>query len=305
MNTGKSKKLTVIILILIACVFGAIAYTYMDRFTEPDKEAGDIEDSISSSIKKAVLADETVRESIRETVQAKMAASHVYSHRGNGIGVEEHSLAGYDKAIEDGAMFIEQDVVASADGTLYVSHDTSAERLTGTSAYYSGMTDDQIDSLTTHGGNHILKLGEVFDHYGDKVTYVVELKSKDSIAVESFISLVGQYGNESSIIVQCFSLDVLEQLEEVFPDMIKLFLCQTTDGVSEGLKSDCVDIISVDKRIMSEDLCKKVHDAGKQFSVWTVDTDSEIISAINIGADTYFTNNIPLALEMERQYRKP
>ena len=305
----KSRKpiiwVIVILLILNVCALAAIGYTYYRNNQAGGAGsadgAGGTESSISSDIGKAVLTDKDLGEMVQDT----MAASHVYSHRGNGAGVEEHSLAAYDKAIEDGSMYIEQDVVVSADGTLYVSHDQSAKRLTGSGADYAGMTDDQIDALTTRAGNHVLKLSEVFDRYGSKITYVVELKNRDSRAAESFASLVRQYGNEDNIIVQCFSLDILRQLEEEFPGMTKLYLCKTSGDVYTGLDADYVDIISVDKRIMSEDLCREVHNAGKLFSVWTIDTEYEIIRAIEIGADTYFTNNTPLALELERQYRNP
>ena len=65
---------------------------------------------------------------VKETVAAEideMIASHVYSHRGSD-GDEEHSFKAYDAAIEAGSRYIEQDVVISADGILYVSHDLNA-----------------------------------------------------------------------------------------------------------------------------------------------------------------------------------
>ena len=42
--------------------------------------------------------------------------------------------------------------------------------------------------------------------------------------------------------------------------------------------------------------------AGKKFSVWTLDTEDSIKKAIDMGVDTYFTNDTPLALRLEREY---
>ena len=43
-------------------------------------------------------------------------------------------------------------------------------------------------------------------------------------------------------------------------------------------------------------------EAGKKFSAWTLDTEDAIKKAIDMGVDTYFTNDTPLALEIEREY---
>lgn len=57
-------------------------------------------------------------------------------------------------------------VVTSKDGTLYVSHDSSAQKITGVDKLYSEMTDEEIDELRTVDGQKILRLSEVFDKYG-------------------------------------------------------------------------------------------------------------------------------------------
>ena len=53
---------------------------------------------------------------------------------------------------------------------------------------------------------------------------------------------------------------------------------------------------------MTESNCRRAHDSGKLFSAWTLDTEDEIRTAIDMGVDTYFTNDTPLALSIERDY---
>lgn len=72
------------------------------------------------------------------------SAEHVYSHRGASGEEIEHSIAAYDLALLYGSKYIEQDVVLSADGTLWISHDRNAKRITGMDARYSDLTDEQI-----------------------------------------------------------------------------------------------------------------------------------------------------------------
>ncbi|MEO1781207.1 glycerophosphodiester phosphodiesterase family protein [Enterococcus diestrammenae] len=65
-------------------------------------------------------------------------------------------------AIQYGSKYIEQDLVTSKQGTLYVSHDLSAKRLTGVDKQFSDMTDVEINVLKTIIGESILSLRDVF-----------------------------------------------------------------------------------------------------------------------------------------------
>ena len=53
---------------------------------------------------------------------------------------------------------------------------------------------------------------------------------------------------------------------------------------------------------MKEERCRAAHEHGKTFSAWTLDTEDEIRRAIDMGVDSYFTNDTPLALSIEKEY---
>ena len=54
---------------------------------------------------------------------------------------------------------------------------------------------------------------------------------------------------------------------------------------------------------MSASNCNLAHDSGKAFNIWTLDTDSEIIAAIEMGADSYFTDHTDRAIALEKEHR--
>ena len=238
----------------------------------------------------------------KERAEAE-AASHVYSHRGT-AGEYEHSFKAYDEAISAGSRNIEQDLVLSADGVLFISHDLNAYRMTGVDAAYSSMTAEEIDRLETGAGFKVLRLSEVFDRYGRDVSYIIELKTADAETIRAFKEIVEEYGYRDIITVQSVYTDVLKQLEEIFPDMPKLFVCKSQQGFYDSLDMPYVDIISVDidRGLMTEGNCDAAHDHGKLFSAWTLSLESSIRAAIDMGVDTYFTNDTPLALSLEREY---
>ena len=54
---------------------------------------------------------------------------------------------------------------------------------------------------------------------------------------------------------------------------------------------------------MTEDNLKAAHEHEKTFSVWTLNSEEEILKAIELGVDTYFTDDTALAIQLEEQYR--
>ena len=233
------------------------------------------------------------------------AAAHVYSHRGS-AGKYEHSFRAYDSAIASGSRYIEQDVVLSSDGVLFVSHDLNASDMTGTDSDYSDITAAEIDKLTTKADEKVLRLSEVFDHYGRGIHYVIDLRTgKD--AVQAFIDIVDKYKLAHYITVQSDDGEVLSSLEEKYPHMQKLLLCSSQDEFESGLDVQQADIISVKSGsgLINEDNCNAAHEKGKLFSAWTLNTEWDIRQAIDIGTDTYFTDDTSLAIVTEKQFRHP
>ena len=299
----KKKTLTILIIIMLLLVAAALAWIFhlegADR-SASDQETAQSEQTVEDEQKKA---EEEAAAKERAAVSA--AASHVYSHRGS-EGPEEHTFKAYDAAIEAGSRYIEQDVVLSADKVLYVSHDENALAMTGYNGMYEYMSSETIDSLKTEAGNKILRLSEVFDRYGNDINYVIELKTNSDACILAFEELVEEYGLSDVITVQSMHASTLEIIENKYPDMPKLFVCWNQGDFDYVLDLPYVDIISVraniETGILTESNCKAAHDAGKKFSAWTIDTEDEIRRAIDMGVDTYFTNDTPLALSIEKDY---
>lgn len=302
----KTLILSIIVMLILAGVSLALILHMsrsiretVDQYTEETEE-----DLAQKEAEQEAQRAEEEAAALQEIEDATIA-SHVYSHRGS-AGAEEHSFKAYDAAIEAGSRYIEQDVVISSDGILYVSHDENAVYMTGYDGMYEYMSSETIDSLETDAGNKILRLSEVFDKYGDSVNYVIELKTNSDACVEAFEKLVDEYGLEDSIIVQSMHAGALESIENKYPDMPKLFVCWNQGDFDYVLSLPYVDIVSVksdvETGIYNESNCKAAHDAGKLFGAWTLNTEEEIKGAIDMGVDNYFTDDTALALSIEREY---
>jgi len=297
------KTLTILIIVMLLMVMAAVAWIFhlegSDR-TAQKEDTAQAEQTVDDEQKKA-----EEEAAMKKNVEDDLITSHVYSHRGS-EGPEEHSFKAYDAAIEAGSRYIEQDVVMSSDGVLYVSHDLNAVTMTGYNGMFEYISSETVDGLRTEAGNKILRLSEVFEHYGTDINYVVELKDNSDKCILEFENLVEEYGVADVVTVQSMKASTLEVIEIKYPDMPKLFVCWNQGDFDYVLDQPYVDIISVrgtaETGIFTESNCKAAHDAGKKFSVWTLDTEDEIKKAIDMGVDTYFTNDTPLALSLEREY---
>lgn len=301
------KRKTLIVLILCMLVLVVASAAWILHKEKPDNAAPVAENEQSEEAVQEEEEQNNAEEEADALQKEKDAiiASHVYSHRGS-AGPEEHTFKAYDAAIEAGSQNIEQDVVISADKILYVSHDENALSMTDYNGMYEYMTSETIDSLETKAGNKILRLSEVFDKYGKDINYIIELKSNSDACILAFEELVDKYGLSDNITVQSMHADTLKIIENKYPDMPKLFVCWNQGDFDYVLEQPYVDIISVradvETGIWTESNCKAAHDAGKKFSVWTIDTEDEIKKAIDMGVDTYFTNDTALALSIEKDY---
>ena len=133
-------------LILVIAASGWIVHRGMSIRAAREKAAAE-----------AQAAEESQRKAEEDAAAAEDAkldalASHVFARSGS-PDIEEHSFKAYDSAIESGARYIEQDVVCTSDGVLYVSTDLNAIVMTGYNGMYEYMNSDTIAGLTTKAGN--------------------------------------------------------------------------------------------------------------------------------------------------------
>lgn len=298
-NRKQTTKIIIILLMLALCV---VAFLYIVNLTHSRSEARKAETAAAEEAEKA--ATETVPDASQQEGQAAQsgAGTHVIAHRGS-AGDDELSFAAYDRAVEAGAGYIEADMVVSADGTVYVAHEDESGPMTGYEGYFSGMNDSQIDSLTTRAGNKVLKLTDLFDKYGDSVKYVVDIKYNDPRNAEALVKTVKEYGNEGNVVAASFLPKALSAVEEDLPDMTKIYLCSDQGTFNAGLGYSFADVLCVPADIMNADNLKAAGDNGKKFSAWTLNTEEEIKSAIELGVDTYFTDDSALAVKLEGENR--
>ena len=232
-----------------------------------------------------------------EDVKAKLA--HIYTNSGSS-SEERYTMAAFDSAVEGGSVCLSMPVVAAKDGTLYVAYDDYLRDMTGFDGYLSGMSDGQIAEVKTKGGNGIVKLSDVFEKYGTDVNYVIEIRYANERNIMPFVETVKKAGVADVTSVSSYYFGALDIVENEFPDMPKIFLSENEVDLAEAQRSDTVDLISVNRDLMTAENLAAVHESGKKFGAWTLNSDEDIKSAVSMGLDSYFTDEGALAVSIEK-----
>ena len=105
----------------------------------------------------------------------------VYAHRGLAVNAPENSLAAFRAAAELGVVWIETDVNVSAEGTAFLLHDPSLDRMTGAPGVISQMSDRQIRARRLPGDEPIPTLTEALEALPD-ACFNIDLKDEASAA---------------------------------------------------------------------------------------------------------------------------
>ena len=135
------------------------------------------------------------------------------AHRGSGDVLPEHSMAGYEAAVQWGARCMEVSVGATSDGVLVCMHDTTYDRTTDT----TGALDSMPSTILRGVGLRSPQLGpawttdplpsvplfeEVLRRFGGRLILCVE--AKDDAAYPAMIAMVERHGLQNCVIVKAY-----------------------------------------------------------------------------------------------------
>lgn len=293
MEKKRIKRPAIITAIAVMLVLSIAAAAYIVKITRDRAVA----EAPQAPQEPAAEAPEPAEVPSDEEMKAKLA--HIYVNSGSS-SEEKYTMAAFDSAVEAGCVSLSMPVAVSGDGIVYIANDDNLYDMTGMNAYLSGMTEGQIANVKTKGGNDLVRLSDVFEKYGTDVNYVIEVIYADDRNIMPFIEAVKKAGVTDVMSVSSSSFKVLNRMEIELPDVPKVILCEEDAVLSEARGRDSVDVISVSRELMNGENLAAVHDSGKKFGAWTLNSEEDIRAALDLGVDSYFTDEGALAAEIEK-----
>lgn len=236
------------------------------------------------------------------------------AHRGSRLLWPENTLVAFAGAKSSGVGCFETDVRVTRDGVLVCFHDARLDRTTEGSGDLAAASWEQVRGLDA-GYHHRLPSGYSFRgqgisiprlaevlHAHREVGLVVDLKA--DATVEPLAQLLAEAKMEDRVIVGSFSESRLARFRRITGGrvgtsagpgaIIRALLSHSRaplDRLLEGpARAFQVPVSWYGVRVVTSSFVRRVHAAGKQVQVWTVNHPEEMKRFIDMGVDGIITD---------------
>lgn len=256
----------------------------------------------------------------------------VVAHRGASADEPEHSLAAYRRAIEVGADAVECDVRLTRDLHLVLVHDATVQRTSNGHGRVAAMSLAELEQIdfdrrpgTAPGPRRHGSWLDTADEERCRVATLpgllrllaaapypigisIETKHPNRFGglVESMTARVLQETGfpRDRIRVMSFSGAALDRMRALAPDLPLVYLVERADRAAlqhsrtgEHLPARAGTLGPGMHLIRSDPgLVRRMHDAGVQVHVWTVDDPRDVDLCLELGVDAIITNRPAAAL---------
>lgn len=227
----------------------------------------------------------------------------ITAHRGASAFYPENTMAAFIGAKKMGADWIELDVQQTKDGQIIVIHDTNLQRTAGLNANTWDMTYEEISVLDAGGFFDPAFAGEKVPLFSEAAVFAKENGMKLNIELKptgherdfekNVVDIVRQAGIADSCVITSQVYEVLEHVKAYDPSITTVYVMSLAYGDINRLEA--ADCSSVEAASATAGLISRVHNAGKELFVWTVNTEDSINRMIDLNVDNIITDDIELA----------
>ncbi len=227
----------------------------------------------------------------------------VTAHRGASFLYPENTIVAFKGAKELGADWVELDVQQTKDRKLIVLHDTNLKRTTGVNMNTWEATYDEIKELDAGSFFSLDFKDERIPLLEEAVAFAKENNMKLNIELKptgkevdfekSVVDVIEKYDFSDMCVITSQVYSVLENVKAYDKSIKTVYVMSLAYG--DITKLTHADNFSIEASSVNNSLVKKVHNAGKELYVWTVNTEENMQKMIKLNIDNIITDNITLA----------
>lgn len=251
----------------------------------------------------ATVAAALIGVGLLETVELEDRAE-VIAHRAGSVHAPENTLAAVERAIADGADWVEIDVQESADGVVVVVHDSDLKKLADVDFRIWEATLEEIQAVdigsrfsSDFAGEHVPTLADVLTACQGRVRVNIELKyyGHDERLEQRVADLVTSHEMQDDIVLMSLKYDGVRKMKELRPEWRVGLLAATAIGDLSRLEAD---FLAVNVSLATPALIASAHSRGQQIYVWTVNDPLTMSTMIGRGVDGIITDDPALARQV-------
>ena len=231
-----------------------------------------------------------------------------FAHRG---GAEHPELVGLENtahafrhAVALGYRYLETDVHLTSDGRLVAFHDDVLDRMTDAIGPVGTVAPEVLEAARIAGEHALPLMADLFDEFPD-CRFNIDLKSAG--AGPALLELIESRSAFDRVCVGAFSLRRMHEFRRLArgrvataatPVEVVAFL-QPSARLARLLTRGDVSALQVPPRrgaltIVTPAFVRRVHAAGAQVHVWTIDEADEMNRLLDLGVDGIFTDRTDL-----------
>lgn len=218
-----------------------------------------------------------------------------FAHRGGNRLAPENTLAAFQAAADMGYRYLETDVHAASDGTVYAFHDPSLERMTGDDKNICDLNAADIDSLRIDGDHAIPRLTDLLEAFPD-ARFNIDAKADSSVA--PLVEVIKSAQCLDRVGFCSFSRKRTARLEKALGSAACITGGPFVLWKKPPFTPHCIQtpIVYKDRRrdFLVRRIIKRAHRRGLQVHAWTINDEADMRWLIDLNIDGIMTDDIAL-----------
>jgi glycerophosphoryl diester phosphodiesterase len=232
-----------------------------------------------------------------------------FAHRGGAIEHLENSMPAFEACVALGYRYLETDVRATADGVLVAFHDSNLERTTGRAGRLEQLPWSEVATARIGGREPLVRLEDLLGAWPD-VRFNLDIKAAGVLA--PLVRLVRRMKVADRLCLASFSDARLAAARRLFgpamctslgPRGVAALRLSSYSPRAAGLvriNAGCaqVPLHLGGRALVDERFVTAAHARGLQVHVWTVDTEEEATTLLDLGVDGIMTDRPAMLREV-------
>ena len=238
------------------------------------------------------------------------AGTRIIAHRGLALDAPENTLLAFLRALSVGATHLETDIHASADGVAVIAHDPDLARVAGREVQVGQLTMLELRRIDLGHGQGFCSLAEALDAFPE-ARFNIDVK--DARAASPAVDAILAARAVDRVLVTSFAPDrrraVADRLpgvasspsvREFVPALVgaKLGVGPLTRRALRGFVAVQVPERRGPVRIVTRRTVDRIHTAGAEVHVWTVNDPGDMARLLELGVDGIVTDRCDLLKEL-------
>ncbi len=223
--------------------------------------------------------------------------TEIIAHRGASKVAPENTVAAFERAITDGADWIELDVQENAEGEVIVIHDSDFMKVAGNRVKVWDATRADLQDLDIgswfdpeFADQRVPTLREALLRAKGRAGVVIELKyyGHAQQLEPRVVEIVEQTGMESQIQLMSLKLDGVRKTAALRPSWEYGLL--NTAAIGDLTRLENIDFLALNAAAATPAQIRRAHKRGMKVYVWTVNDPVQMSVMISRGADGLITD---------------